>query len=329
MSPGQASRWAGDGSVLTLAVLAREAEARGVEVRRYLAELGTEPSILWNPAGRVRREIALSFAERMIEVTGDPMFHVVATQNAFVGAFGLLDFIVTMGSTVGDGVRRVVPVYGLVNSGLRLSVREEPDAFVVDMEAVFEERPHFCDVETLIAAADRRARDATSGRHGLSSATLSLPDRGVRRQLEALLRCPVLYDAPRTTARYARACWETPSELAHPAILQAQGLLASPARALRERVADLVRAGLSSGQTTSARVAEQLEMSERSLHRRLSDEGESFREIVEGVRRALASQLRRDGMLTPSEIASLLGYSSVSAFQRAVRRWRGGRGSSS
>ncbi len=320
--PRTSGKWAGDGSVLTLAVLAREAEARGVDVRAVLAELDTDPAIMWNPAGRIRREVALLFGERMVELTGDPVFHVTATRNAFVGAFGVLDFIATMGSTVGDGVRRVVPVYSLVNAGIRLSVREDAAGAVLDMEAIFEERPHFCDVETLIAACDRRARDATGGLHGIESATLSYSDdRGARRPFEKILGCPITYDAPRTTVRYGRACWDAASHLAHPAILQVQSLPVRLAASLRDRVADLVLAGLSSGEVGSREVAAQLEMSDRTLHRRLADEGHSFRAIVKEVRRKLTAQYRRDGSLTVGEIAVLLGYSSVTAFQRAARGW--------
>ena len=61
----------------------------------------------------------------------------------------------------------------------------------------------------------------------------------------------------------------------------------------------------------------------RSLRRRLSEEGTSFRQLLEEVRQTLAEELLATGGLTLEEIAERLGYGEVSNFTHAFKRWKG------
>lgn len=62
-------------------------------------------------------------------------------------------------------------------------------------------------------------------------------------------------------------------------------------------------------------------MSPRTLHRRLLDEGTSFREILEDVRHTLAVEHVKSGRFSIEEIAYTLGYSDLANFRRAFKRW--------
>ena len=70
-------------------------------------------------------------------------------------------------------------------------------------------------------------------------------------------------------------------------------------------------------------VAKQLHMSPRTLHRRLDEEGSSFRIIKEALRRDLAlSRLTKTGQ-SIARVAADLGYADTSAFYRAFTGWTG------
>jgi AraC-like DNA-binding protein len=70
-------------------------------------------------------------------------------------------------------------------------------------------------------------------------------------------------------------------------------------------------------------VARSLGQSPRSLRRHLASEGTSFQQLVEQIRSELARQHLEDAGLTVSEIAFLVGFSELSPFLRAFRRWTG------
>lgn len=70
--------------------------------------------------------------------------------------------------------------------------------------------------------------------------------------------------------------------------------------------------------------ARQLTVSSRTLRRHLAAEGVSLRVLQEEVRQALAEELLvSDGQQSVAEIAERLGYSQVSSFTQAFRRWKG------
>jgi AraC-like DNA-binding protein len=93
------------------------------------------------------------------------------------------------------------------------------------------------------------------------------------------------------------------------------GLIAS----VRKAIAELMR----DGPPTLARVAKKMAMSPRTLQRQLKEYGADFKELVENTRRLFALNYLRNPMNTLTQIAFLLGYSELSAFNRAFKRWTG------
>lgn len=74
---------------------------------------------------------------------------------------------------------------------------------------------------------------------------------------------------------------------------------------------------------TFEELAYQLNMSERTLRRRLDREGTSYQRIKDQQRRELAISLLENDELTVSDVAELLGFSDPSAFHRSFKRWTG------
>jgi AraC-like DNA-binding protein len=69
--------------------------------------------------------------------------------------------------------------------------------------------------------------------------------------------------------------------------------------------------------------AKRLGMTERSLRRRLADEGTSFRAVHDDVQTQAAIQYLRDTELSVEAIAEALGFSDGASYRRAFRRWTG------
>lgn len=70
-------------------------------------------------------------------------------------------------------------------------------------------------------------------------------------------------------------------------------------------------------------LASELAMHPRTLARRLEACGTSFRELQRAARRNLACHLLRDTRSSIASIASLLGFSGSTAFNRAFAQWEG------
>ena len=91
------------------------------------------------------------------------------------------------------------------------------------------------------------------------------------------------------------------------------GLLGRVRQAIGESIRD--------GVPTLAHVGRKIGSTPRTLQRRLREHQVDFKRLVEDTRRQLAVTYLRDPRHTLSEIAYLLGYSEVSAFNRAFKRW--------
>lgn len=92
-------------------------------------------------------------------------------------------------------------------------------------------------------------------------------------------------------------------------------------KSLGERVRELLITDLPSGNANAVRIAKKLEMSRRTLNRRLEQEQTSFRELLDDVRKQLALRYLSTRDMSIPDIALLTGFSEAAAFHRAFRRW--------
>lgn len=73
--------------------------------------------------------------------------------------------------------------------------------------------------------------------------------------------------------------------------------------------------------TSLEEVAGELRVSVRTLRRRLTDQGTSYRQIVDELRQEVAIKYLRDTDITVEDVAFALGFNDVANFRRAFRRW--------
>ena len=105
--------------------------------------------------------------------------------------------------------------------------------------------------------------------------------------------------------------------------LQDRFLQTMPPETTASRVRQALIDGLPGGQATAEQIARHLAMSKRSLQRRLSEEGVSFKDVLEDTRRALSMNYLTNTNMSMQEIAYLLGFRDPSSFFRAFRGWTG------
>lgn len=159
--------------------------------------------------------------------------------------------------------------------------------------------------------------------------------------------CPVRFDmpanamefdnadlsAPITTARPMAADWALNmlAELAQSQRDWTRRMLAKmdqtqragPSVSFSSKVQQILTGMLPKGEPLREDVAKQLRMSERTLQRRLAEEGTNFTKLVDDTRRELAHQYLSKGELSLKKMSFQLGFSEPSAFCRACKRWFG------
>ena len=143
------------------------------------------------------------------------------------------------------------------------------------------------------------------------------------------LGCPVMLGSDRGRLHFAAAAVDMPWPGADSQLLAAAcGMADQRLRALghADDLLDQVRALLAAslpGRTSLTQLAESLDMSRRSLQRRLAEAGTSYRQLVEAARLERALDLLRGTELSHYEIAEMVGYAEPGALAHVIRRHLG------
>jgi AraC-like DNA-binding protein len=96
-----------------------------------------------------------------------------------------------------------------------------------------------------------------------------------------------------------------------------------PTAGFSQKVRDLIGRQLESGRARAAVIADQLNMSRQTLYKRLKEENQTFAALLDQVRREQALSYLQDPDHSLTEMAQRLGFSELSAFSRAFKRWMG------
>jgi AraC-like DNA-binding protein len=161
-----------------------------------------------------------------------------------------------------------------------------------------------------------------------TSAHFEHPMPGNDRELRQFFRCPIHFSDSFNGLVVPAAFLETPIRSADRGLHE---ILSRYAEECLSRHADvssivgrarrLIASTLASERVGIEDVAKRLAISPRTLQRRLADEGLQFSDLVDATRRDLAAQYLRDARISLTDTAFLVGYSDLTAFHRAFRRW--------
>jgi AraC-like DNA-binding protein len=145
---------------------------------------------------------------------------------------------------------------------------------------------------------------------------------------ERYYRCRVQFGASNNRLTLHREDLDRPfvsynAELLEALIPELDRKLDRQARAasLAEQIKWVLRRRLTAGRPDIRSIATDLAMSERSLQRRLTEEGLTFQALLSETRHQLALEYLSDRSLALVEVACMLGYEDQNSFFRAFRQW--------
>ncbi|GEM_PF-558231 len=152
---------------------------------------------------------------------------------------------------------------------------------------------------------------------------------------ESLFQCPVHFNAEQDVMELDAETLLRPMPQANAALLAHLRVRLDRALAefeggvgVRARVRDIIQqllidAGQDNAVPDLINVAAILNMNERTLRRRLTEEGVTFREVLTEARQEACEIYLKERRWTVAELAQMLGYSEHSAFSRAFKKWFG------
>jgi AraC-like DNA-binding protein len=282
------------------------------------------------PDDRVAISIAHQMLDAAVEFTGDADLGLKAAQECTKGEAGALDYAIMSASTIEGAITAASRFIRLVTDALDIRIDVRGDR----VAALFEN----------CVPLSRVAADFQLG--GLYSVLASIWGSSDKVELSILLAHPAPADTseyertfPGATLRFgmpqygfefAASVLDTPLRSADANLhdlmrRHAERMLQELPQALpiTRRVKGLIAEELAGGHPGCAHIATRLQVSPRTLERRLELEGTTFTRLLEEVREGLALRYVGGQDLPLCEVAMLLGFSQTTAFHRAFRRWTG------
>ena len=151
------------------------------------------------------------------------------------------------------------------------------------------------------------------------------------REIERYFSCPVRFGAPSDRLDFSKETLDLPVvdadarllEILRPYCDRVAALRGDQLASLRVTVENEILKLMPRGEAKIDAVANALGASSRSLARRLAEEGTTFSDVLDDLRRALSLQYIAEPNLSADHIAALLGYGDTGSFSHAFRRWTG------
>ena len=295
-------------------------------------ELGLPSALLGDPEATVPIDVWYDFVEAVTVASGDPFLGLhfgIKSQVDFREAAGAMRLMILSSDTLRVAVDRALRYQSYWNDAEHYQLDERDGKLVVRYATCGPRRPaHVQLAEKTAAQAVRFVRVAVPG-NVPDAVRFPHPRRAGAEELTRLLGVEPSFDFACTEIVFQSWVFDTKLPSADAVLFRVLD------RHLAERVRDAKSGGshadrarkaiadyLHREELTIDAVARVLGTSARTLQRRLSSEGTSFRDLVDEVRRSRAIALLDTGA-SVAELSLHLGYAEETTFYRAFRRWTG------
>lgn len=310
--------------------LLEAARESGVDTAVVLAEFGlTEQSVL-APDARLDPEVGRGLAAALVRRAGDPELGLRAAERVRPADLDLFGYVLWHS----DGLRALFEALAryarLVGdtAAVELACGDAELTLTIGRSGGRLFLPEAGDFA--VGAIARLVREWSRGEASLREARLV---RGRPRDpapYQRFFGAPVRFEAEVGALVYRESPQpivraDADSSLGALLRRQADRALSSlpPDASLVERARAHLGRQLDEGDAGIAHVAARLGLGERTLRRRLREAGTSYRQLVDDARRERALMLAHEGAYSVTTIAMRAGFSDVTAFARAFRRWTG------
>lgn len=318
-------------TLLGLGALAAELGAQGVSVKELFDRTGVNPANLEDPHARIshRQRLAIYRNARSLAKHSDVALRAGARQR--ISDYGIYGYAMVSSRTFGDALNFSVDHAAMAGPVvMQISLRVEDNTAIL--------RSH--GVEALGDLLPFVAEFWRSSMTSLFSRVLEAPFPTKRmifpfappvhwRSYGRMFNCPIDFGKETMEWHFDAGVMDLQCPNANPITAQVCQQFCDVVMAERPGETDLVRKIREICLNNSKRfpvaqeMADQLGLSLRTLHRRLADEGQSYQEILDNMRRSVAIEFLENTRLQVDQVAERIGFSDAVSFRKAFKKWTG------
>lgn len=328
MTPSSKARIYSGAKISTIVDLLAD---EGISAEKALADIALSLEQLESPATKVSATQVLQSYRNAIKLSQNPQFASLAGSKSSVSTYGIYGFAILSSPNFRDTMNFATAYHRLAAPLMDIEFREEgrTAVWIVTPARHLEIDEPLCrfiiDFQMAVHLSLHRNIMGPEFKPLLVQYALEpLQSDGSGADF---FDCPALYS--QTENRFTfDAAWldrrpDLANKLAHAELKQLCNSLLKElelSEGIAGEVRDLILSNLSQP-ISFEQVAKHLNMSGRSLRRRLQEEGTYFRQLVDRLRGQVAMKYVHDTDLSVEDIAFALGFSDASSFRHAFRRW--------
>jgi AraC-like DNA-binding protein len=308
------------------------AKTAGLDVPALLTRQNVSPDQIADPDARFSHDVWLGLW-RDIDACGPEPFGLRAAQALPAGHFDVIDYVFAASENLRAGLATFARYFAIVSTGATHTLVNDPDGGSgARLERRYGAGAHTTighPAEFALACIVHRSRQMLGVPWRPREVHFAHEKPKDDREHRELFHCPIHFDAPLTTLSIDGSALDLPMTRSEPELRRvlerhADAIVAglpSTTTDLRARTKEAILEGLRTGATSVSEIAKRLGMSDRTLQRRLGELDTSHARLLDESRSELAVRYLGEPSIAIAEVAFLLGFTDVSAFHRAFRRW--------
>jgi AraC-like DNA-binding protein len=305
-------------------------QEQNIDPAPFYAAAKIPPQSISDPAATMGLNQELIFTHEAVKTVGDPGLGLIVGPRYHLSTYGMLGLAMMSSATLFEGLHTISGLHGLCWTRLRwrlLTVEKTALLAGREVEPLNPCLHYMCERD--FSALVVNCNEMLGFEMPLQEVYFNYPRPDHAQRYEAVFNCPVRFGAERNALVFDADLLQTILPQANNAIYQVcyaqcEDLVArlSGENTYAEMVEYLMVDGVHNFLSLE-RVAEKLQLSPRSVSRKLKAEGTSFNELLTRLRSTLAKELLLSRKLTIAQVAERLGYSEPAAFCHAFKRWTG------
>ncbi len=301
----------------------------GADPAQLLAEVGLDLSLFDSPDRLLSFSARGRLLEHCVARTGCNHLGLLVGQRAGLQSLGLAGSLVKYSPDVGTALRSLVRFFRHQTRGARATLTVDGQLAYFGYQFDQPGTKGTDQVEDGALAVMLNIMQALCG-PGWKPSQVTLAHRKPDNvePFRQCFRAPLLFDAEQSALVFLadwlsyRLAVDDP-ELRRQLTEQIRAIEAHHHDSFPDQVRSVLRTALLTDRADADHIASLFSIHRRTLNRRLSDDGLSFRDLVEEQRFEIARQTLLNSDVQIGDVAALLGYADASAFTRAFRRWSG------
>ena len=301
-----------------------------LNVQALFADAGIDPDAVGRADRFIPQEQLDLLLTRAFNEAQDPFFGLRVGMENHYASLDVLGNLLATADTLGDALALLPEYKDLIVPYVSFSLTRREDTVTLVCESdpamsFTRQRPHH---EVMVATVVAIGRSLVGGELGLRSVTFAHEAPKDLSLYEQFFAVPMHFGAGHDEVAIDAASLAEPLPTAFPRYHQRLRRLAgdqlrriSQAQGVVGQVLDLIQSRLGREDFSMEAVAGRLNITPRTLQRRLREEGCTFISLRDQVREQRACELL-GGDMEMQEIADALGFSDTANFYHAFKRWQ-------